>query len=282
MTARTRALVFGASGYIGTNLVPRLVEAGWWVRAAARHRAVLEARDWQEVELIEADALDPETLPAALQDIDVAFYLVHSMAAGKNFAKLDIEAAKNFAAAAADAGLKRIVYLGGLAPADGRLSPHLRSRIEVGEVLAGGATPVTELRAAEEDADATGSADDWLAAKRRLDALEAKLPHTRRECVRGMIAHAARRTGDRRLVQAAEWIADFRKVEARFAEAERALAQARAGKRANTVSEAGYRAAHDAWMATGREHGEWKARRDAVLDPAKRALMELRAKQARR
>ena len=103
MTARIRALVFGASGYIGTNLVPRLVEAGWQVRAAARHRAVLEARDWQDVELIAADALDPATLPAALQDIDVAFYLVHSMAAGKNFAQLDIEAAKNFAAAAAEA-----------------------------------------------------------------------------------------------------------------------------------------------------------------------------------
>ena len=73
------------------------------MRAAARHRAVLEARDWQDVELIAADALDPATLPAALQDIDVAFYLVHSMAAGKDFAELDVEAAKNFAAAAAGA-----------------------------------------------------------------------------------------------------------------------------------------------------------------------------------
>jgi uncharacterized protein YbjT (DUF2867 family) len=105
VTARTRALVFGASGYIGTNLVPRLIESGWQVRAAARHRAVLEARDWREAELVEADALDPGTLPAAVQDIEIAFYLVHSMAAGKNFAELDVEAAKNFAAAAADAGI---------------------------------------------------------------------------------------------------------------------------------------------------------------------------------
>ena len=146
MTARTRALVFGASGYIGTNLVPRLIESGWQVRAAARHRAVLEARDWREAELVEADALDPGTLPAAVQDIEIAFYLVHSMAAGKNFAELDVEAAKNFAAAAADAGIKRIVYLGGLIPADPR-SLHLKSRAETGDVLRHGSVPVTEIRA---------------------------------------------------------------------------------------------------------------------------------------
>ena len=134
MTARIKALVFGASGYIGTNLVPRLIEAGWQVRAAARHRAVLEARDWQDVELVAADALDPETLPAAVRDIDIAFYLVHSMAAGKNFAELDLDAAQNFAAAASRAGIKRIVYLGGLIPADPR-SLHLISRAETGDVL---------------------------------------------------------------------------------------------------------------------------------------------------
>jgi uncharacterized protein YbjT (DUF2867 family) len=146
VTARTRALVFGASGYIGTNLVPRLAEAGWHVRAAARHRAVLEARDWQGVELVAADALDPDTLSAAVRDIDVAFYLVHSMAAGKNFAELDFEAAKNFAAAAAEAGVSRIVYLGGLIPANPR-SLHLKSRAETGDVLRHGSVPVTEIRA---------------------------------------------------------------------------------------------------------------------------------------
>jgi uncharacterized protein YbjT (DUF2867 family) len=146
VTAGTRALVFGASGYIGTNLVPRLIEAGWRVRAAARHRAVLEARNWQDTELVAADALDPDTLPAAVQDIDIAFYLVHSMAAGKGFAELDVEAAKNFAAAAAQAGIKRIVYLGGLIPADPR-SLHLKSRAETGDVLRHGSVPVTEIRA---------------------------------------------------------------------------------------------------------------------------------------
>ena len=139
-------MVFGASGYIGTNLTPRLIEDGWQVRAAARHLAVLEARNWQGAELVEADALEPETLPAALKNIDVAFYLVHSMAAGSDFAKLDIEAAKNFAAAAAEAGVKRVVYLGGLIPADPR-SAHLKSRAETGDVLRHGAAPVTEIRA---------------------------------------------------------------------------------------------------------------------------------------
>ena len=146
MTSRIRALVFGASGYIGTNLTPRLLEDGWQVRAAARHMAVLEARDWDGAELVEADALEPETLPATLKDVDVAFYLVHSMAAGSDFARLDIDAAKNFAAAAAEAGVKRVVYLGGLIPADPR-SAHLKSRAETGDVLRHGAVPVTEIRA---------------------------------------------------------------------------------------------------------------------------------------
>ena len=134
MTAKIRALVFGASGYIGTNLTPRLIDAGWQVRAAARHRAVLEARNWDGADLVEADALDPDTLPAALQDIEIAFYLVHSMAAGSDFARLDAEAARNFAAAAEAAGVKRIVYLGGLIPDDPR-SLHLKSRAETGDVL---------------------------------------------------------------------------------------------------------------------------------------------------
>lgn len=146
MTRAVRALVFGASGYIGTNLTPRLLETGWQVRAAARHRAVLEAREWQGVEVVTADALRPESLHAALKDIDVAFYLVHSMAAGRNFADLDIEAARNFAIAAEQAGVGRIVYLGGLVPANPR-SQHLRSRAETGDVLREGSVAVTEIRA---------------------------------------------------------------------------------------------------------------------------------------
>lgn len=140
------ALVFGASGYIGTNLTPHLVADGWTVRAAARHKEVLEARGWGDVELVEADALQPASLDAALAGINVAFYLVHSMAAGRDFARLDIEAAENFAAAAARAGVDRIVYLGGLIPEHPK-SQHLASRAATGDTLRKGSVPVTEIRA---------------------------------------------------------------------------------------------------------------------------------------
>ncbi len=143
---KVKVLVFGASGYIGTNLTPRLLDAGWQVRAAARHHAVLAARQWQGVELVAADALRPESLRAALSDIDVAFYLVHSMAAGRDFADLDIEAARNFAKAAAKAGVGRIVYLGRLVP-DKPRSNHLRARFETGDALRHGPVPVAEIRA---------------------------------------------------------------------------------------------------------------------------------------
>jgi uncharacterized protein YbjT (DUF2867 family) len=139
-------VVFGASGYIGTNLVPRLAAAGARVRAVARQRAVLEAREWQDVEVAEADALAPPTLPAALAGCHTAYYLVHSMAAGRNFGRLDLEAAGNFARAAAAVGVRRIVYLGGLIP-EGADSEHLRSRAESGDALRAAGVPVTEVRA---------------------------------------------------------------------------------------------------------------------------------------
>ncbi|MFO1414281.1 MAG: SDR family oxidoreductase [Burkholderiales bacterium] len=140
-------LVFGASGYVGTNLVPALLAAGTGrVRAAARNRKVLEAHQWDGVELVEADALKPETLAAALAGVDIAFYLVHSMATGSDFGRLDLQAAENFAQASATAGVKRIVYLGGLVPADAN-SEHLLSRKETGDRLRTGGVPVTEVRA---------------------------------------------------------------------------------------------------------------------------------------
>jgi len=143
---RPLVLVFGASGYIGTNLVPALVAAGVRVRAAARNRSVLEARGWKDVELFEADALVPASLPAALTGVDTAYYLVHSMASGKRFGELDLAAAGHFADAAARAGVRRIVYLGGLAPPDAD-SEHLVSRKQTGDRLRAGSAPVTEIRA---------------------------------------------------------------------------------------------------------------------------------------
>ena len=147
MTAAGRLyLVFGASGYIGTNLVPKLLAEGKRVRASARNPEVLEGRGWQGPELVAADALDPASLASALDGVHTAFYLVHSMAAGRGFAALDRTAAENFGRAAAAAGVQRIVYLGGLIPHRPN-SEHLRSREETGSVLRQSGVPVTELRA---------------------------------------------------------------------------------------------------------------------------------------
>ena len=144
------ALVFGASGYIGSHLIPRLLREGWRVRAAARNLKVLQARRddpaWRAIDLVAADALAPETLGPALAGVDIAFYLVHSMAAGSDFVRLDLIAAENFARAAAVSGVRRIVYLGGLVPPDAD-SQHLVSRKQTGEVLRAGPVPVTEVRA---------------------------------------------------------------------------------------------------------------------------------------
>ena len=143
---RGLTVVFGASGYVGTNLVPRLVAEGRHVRAVARQRRVLAARNWTGVDLAEANALEPATLQLALAGCTTAYYLVHSMAAGRDFGRLDREAARNFAQAAALAGVERIVYLGGLVPA-GADSEHLVSRAESGDMLRSTPVPVTEIRA---------------------------------------------------------------------------------------------------------------------------------------
>ena len=90
----TKILVLGASGYIGSHLVPRLVAAGHQVRAASRHREVLEGRGWAGVEIVEADALWEPSLDAALDGVEVAYYLVHSMASGRDYAERDRRAAE--------------------------------------------------------------------------------------------------------------------------------------------------------------------------------------------
>ena len=139
-------LVLGASGYVGSHLVPRLVEEGHSVRAAGRRRETLEAREWAGVEVVQADALDPESLAAAFQGVDLVYYLVHSMASGTDFPERDRRAAENARLAAENAGVGRIVYLGGLQPR-GAASAHLASRRETGDVLRAGAVDVTEVRA---------------------------------------------------------------------------------------------------------------------------------------
>ncbi len=144
--AGLHVLVMGASGYVGTHLVPHLVAQGAQVRAAGRRLGALQARAWEGVETVAADVLDPASLDAALQGVQLAYYLVHSMAAGADFPQRDRQAAQNFAAAAARAGVQRIVYLGGLQP-QGDTSTHLASRGETGDILRRGPVPVTELRA---------------------------------------------------------------------------------------------------------------------------------------
>jgi len=143
-----RVLVTGATGYIGGRLVPRLLEHGFEVRCMTRHPEQLDDMPWRDrVEAIRADALDRRTLDAAMSGCAAAFYLIHSMAGSGDFVDADRRAAEHFRDAAADAGVRRIVYLGGLG-AEGRLSEHLASRREVGEVLLGGSVPATVLRAA--------------------------------------------------------------------------------------------------------------------------------------
>lgn len=139
-------LVFGASGYIGSNLVHKFMELGIPVRASSRNLEVLEGRDWQGVELVQADALCPETLNRVMSGVDIVYYLVHSMAAGHHYADLDLEASANLSQAAAHCGVRRIVYLGSLIPPQPK-SPYLRARKQTGDRLRAGQVPVTELRA---------------------------------------------------------------------------------------------------------------------------------------
>jgi uncharacterized protein YbjT (DUF2867 family) len=141
-------LVTGATGYIGGRLAPRLVAQGYTVRALARDPRRLGTLAAAGVACVAGDALKPESLGPALAGVDVAYYLIHSMEAGPDFATRDREAAANFAAACATAGVQRIIYFGGLGRAGPSLSKHLASRHEVGDVLRAGPVPVTELRAA--------------------------------------------------------------------------------------------------------------------------------------
>lgn len=142
-------LVTGATGYIGGRLVSRLLSAGYQVRAIVRDPSRLQARPWTErVEVVQGDLLDANTLPAAMAGVDAAYYLIHSMREGADFQYRDLLAAHNFGVAAREAGLRRIIYLGGLGEPADSLSQHLSSRQQVGAVLRDSGVQVTEFRAA--------------------------------------------------------------------------------------------------------------------------------------
>lgn len=141
-------LVTGATGYIASRLIPRLLDLGYRIRALARNPRRLAARSWfSEIEVIQADVTTPATLTRALEGVDAAYYLIHNMSRGHGYTALELNAARNFARAAEQAGVKHIIYLGGLADPEQHIAPHMRSRIETGRVLREGTVPVTEFRA---------------------------------------------------------------------------------------------------------------------------------------
>ena len=145
-------VVTGATGYVGTRLIPALLDAGHRVKAVSRSMEKLKSRDWAShpnVSLVAADASEPSSLKEALSDCSQAFYLVHSMnSQSRDFADRDRKAAVNFEQAAAEANVERIIYLGGLGDESAELSEHLKSRREVEKIFLAGQVPVTILRAA--------------------------------------------------------------------------------------------------------------------------------------
>jgi len=142
-------LVTGATGYVGGRLVPRLLVEGYRVRCMVRDLTRLQGRSWiNRVELVQGDMLNPASLSAAMRDVQVVYYLIHSLGGGSDFLDRDLVAARNCAHAAQEAGVKRIVYLGGLGDPKADLSLHLRSRQQTGDALREAGIPVTEFRAA--------------------------------------------------------------------------------------------------------------------------------------
>jgi len=142
------AVVTGASGYIGGRLVPRLLDAGFKVRDLVRAAEKLRDVPWvARVEIVEGDLRDAELVTSACANIDVVYYLVHSMGQHGDFESTELDCARNVAAAARTQSVDRIVYLGGLHPENVPLSKHLRSRAEVGEVFLASGVPTLVLQA---------------------------------------------------------------------------------------------------------------------------------------
>jgi uncharacterized protein YbjT (DUF2867 family) len=147
-----KVIVLGATGYVGGRLVIKLLDEGYHVRATGRSKDKLKSRFWANhpnVDLCSVDIHDPDSLRKALKDIDIAYYLVHSMnPQTADFEKSDRMAANNMVRIAQECNVKRIIYLGGLGVDDRELSQHLKSRHEVAEILKSGPVPVTVFRAA--------------------------------------------------------------------------------------------------------------------------------------
>jgi len=146
-TAQT-VLLTGASGYVGGRLISLLEQLPLRLRCLARNPEKLRTLVKESTEIVRGDVLDVPSLDAALKGVHTAYYLVHLMSGSHDFEKEDRQAAKNFADSAKRAGVQRIIYLGGLGDdADPKLSPHLRSRHEVGEILRESGVETIEFRA---------------------------------------------------------------------------------------------------------------------------------------
>lgn len=146
---RQAVLVTGATGYVGGRLVPQLLDAGHQVRCMARDPGRLAGRAWRDdVEVVAGDVLDPASIARAVAGMSTVYYLIHSLASGADYQARDLQAARTVGAAARDAGVGRLIYLGGLASADAPLSEHLSSRQATGDALREAGVPVTELQAA--------------------------------------------------------------------------------------------------------------------------------------
>ena len=145
-----RLLVTGATGYIGGRLIPELLERGHEVRVLARHPERLSERSWiDRVDVLAGDAADPAAMARAMEGVEGAYYLMHSLTAGHGFEVHERHMATVFGHEASRAGVRRIVYLGGMVPdiPEKKLSAHLRSRGEVGRILRSSGVPTIELRA---------------------------------------------------------------------------------------------------------------------------------------
>ncbi len=140
-------LIAGATGYVGGELLKKLLDAGYTVRCLARRPEALRAKAFSGLEVVAGDVLNSGSLRAAMAGVSSAYYLVHSMGSTQSFEEQDRTGAQNFAHAARDAGVQRIIYLGGLGRSSDQLSTHLRSRQEVGEILRSVGVPVIEFRA---------------------------------------------------------------------------------------------------------------------------------------
>jgi uncharacterized protein YbjT (DUF2867 family) len=142
-------LVTGATGYIGGRLVPRLLTLGYQVRVFVRDITRLQGRFWaKDVDVVQGDVFNCETLGAAMEGIMAAYYLIHSMSGSHDFHERDLVAARNFGTMAEKTGVEQIIYLGGLGDPESDLSEHLSSRQATGQALAEAGVPVTEFRAA--------------------------------------------------------------------------------------------------------------------------------------